>query len=51
MDLSKAIAALDELNTGKTGKEALSFNEALRFDTTLGKYIYTVQGLNAAIAA
>lgn len=48
-DLSKALEGLESLNVGKSAEEAFNFNDIFRFDATLGKYVYTVKGLKAAI--
>lgn len=49
LDLSKALEGLESLNVGKSAEEAFNFNDVFKFDVSLGKYVYKLDGLKNVI--
>jgi len=49
-DLKDANEILDKINArkAKSGEDQLDFNEAFKFDEALGKYVFTIKGLQEA---
>ena len=49
-DLKDANEILNKINArkAKSGEDQLDFNEAFKFDETLGKYVFTIKGLQEA---
>jgi len=49
LGIDKALEELKNINARSKDKQ-FSFNEIFTFDAALGRYVYTVNGLNTALA-